>query len=65
MLKIVKTSDKEKAKEIFAAVQKAGGYCPCRIKKDDTTRCMCEEFRKQNTPGFCHCGLYEKIEVEN
>ena len=65
MLKIVKTSNKEKAKEIFTAVQKNGGHCPCRIKKDDTTRCMCEEFRKQETPGPCHCGLYEKIEVEN
>ena len=50
---------------ILQALEKKDNFCPCRIKKDDTTRCMCQEFRKQDTAGPCHCGLYEKIEVEN
>lgn len=41
-----------------------GGYCPCRLKRDETTKCMCEDFRKQlEDPTFigrCLCGLFEK-----
>ena len=37
------------------------GYCPCKLKKNNDTKCMCKEFREQKS-GICHCGLYEKIE---
>lgn len=40
-----------------------GGYCPCRITKNEDTKCMCKEFREQKD-GMCHCGLYIK-EVVN
>ena len=39
------------------------GYCPCRLAKTPDTKCMCKEFREQEI-GVCHCGLYEKYEVE-
>ena len=35
------------------------GYCPCRPKRTDDTKCMCKEFREQHS-GICHCGLYVK-----
>lgn len=42
-------------------VDKCGGYCPCAIAHVPETKCMCKEFREQETPGPCHCGRYEKV----
>lgn len=39
------------------------GYCPCMIEKSEDTKCMCKEFREQETPGPCHCGRFEKVLV--
>lgn len=36
------------------------GYCPCKLVKNEDTKCMCKEFREQEA-GECHCGLYIKI----
>ena len=52
--------DKEYANKIKKALYENNGYCPCRIIKDESTKCMCVEFQQQKT-GLCHCGLYEKI----
>lgn len=35
------------------------GYCPCRLEHKPEFKCMCEEFKKQES-GQCHCGLYVK-----
>lgn len=43
-------------------VRKNDGYCPCAVQKTPDTKCMCKEFREKDTPGLCHCGLYEKVE---
>lgn len=51
--------DKEKAKEVLQAVQNNEGYCPCKLIKNEDTKCMCLEFRKQKE-GLCHCGLFYK-----
>lgn len=40
-------------------LKKNNGYCPCRPKHTDDTKCMCKEFREQHS-GICHCGLYVK-----
>lgn len=61
-MKIVRNPDEAKAKEISEAVKANGGYCPCRIVKNEDTKCMCKEFREQKFPGLCHCGLFGKIE---
>ncbi len=45
--------------EIRKQLKENGGYCPCRIDKTEDTKCMCKEFREQET-GECHCGLYIK-----
>ena len=39
------------------------GYCLCANKKDESTKCMCEQFRESTTLGFCNCRLYEKVEL--
>lgn len=59
-MRIIKTNDKTLANEILAALKKNGGYCPCRLEKTADTKCMCKEFREQES-GECHCGLYIKI----
>jgi hypothetical protein len=46
--------------EIKEAIKDNDGYCPCRVSKNEDTKCMCKEFREQES-GVCHCGLYEKV----
>jgi ferredoxin-thioredoxin reductase catalytic subunit len=53
--------DKEHVKAITEALKENDGYCPCRIYKNEDTKCMCKEFREQKS-GMCHCGLYYKTE---
>jgi hypothetical protein len=54
-----------KIKEVEPGIKKLvddnDGYCPCAVLKNADTRCVCKEFREQNTPGLCHCGRYEKV----
>lgn len=46
---------------IAALVADNDGYCPCAIQKTPDTKCICKEFREQES-GLCHCGRYEKVE---
>lgn len=59
-MKIIETPDKEYAKKMHEAIKKNNGYCPCAVEKSPDTKCMCKDFREQETPGACHCGLYIK-----
>ena len=44
----------------FANIIKSnGGYCPCSLIKNEDTKCMCKEFREQES-GECHCGRFVK-----
>ncbi len=49
----------ETVKSIKKKIKENGGYCPCRLIKNKDTKCMCKEFREQES-GECHCGLYIK-----
>lgn len=53
------SKDKALVQEIKEMLKENGGYCPCRIEKTDDTKCICKEFREQES-GECHCGLYVK-----
>ena len=53
------SDDKELVEEIRQKLKENYGYCPCRIEKNDDTKCMCKEFREQKS-GECHCGLFVK-----
>ena len=55
------SDDKELVNMIRQQLKENGGYCPCRVIKNEDTRCMCKEFREQKS-GECHCGLYVKVE---
>lgn len=57
---IVQNPDKEYAKEVRRQLKENDGYCPCRLEKNEDTKCLCKEFREMES-GICHCGLYEKI----
>ena len=61
--KIVLNDDKDLVEEIRKRLKENEGYCPCRISKTADTKCMCKEFRDA-TEGECHCGLYQKIVIE-
>ena len=52
-------SDKELVARIRERLKENGGYCPCRLVKNEETRCICKEFLEQEE-GMCHCGLYIK-----
>ena len=60
MIKIILNPDLERVKEIKNKIKEKGGYCPCKLLKNDDTKCMCKEFREQKE-GECHYGLYIKI----
>lgn len=53
---------KEQVAEFRAAIKNNMGYCPCAAMNTDDTECMCKDFREQDHPGPCFCGLYVKEE---
>jgi len=46
-------------KKIERAIAKNSGYCPCKTVRNEDTKCICKEFREQES-GECSCGLYSK-----
>lgn len=59
----IKVSDnKEVVEEVRKKLKENSGYCPCKLFKNEDTKCICKEFREQTELGECHCGLYVKIE---
>ncbi len=46
------------------AMEKNGGYCPCRLQRIPENICICKEFQEQladeSFSGYCHCRLYFK-----
>ena len=59
-MKIKLSDNKELVAEIKQKLKEGGGYCPCRLAKNEDTKCPCKEFREQTEPGECHCGLFYK-----
>lgn len=59
-MKVGLSKNKELVAEIRERLKETGGYCPCRLERNEDTRCMCKEFKEQKK-GECHCGLYVKI----
>lgn len=62
MLKIKYNQDKQIVDKILDALDKNNGYCPCKLEKNNDTKCMCKEFKEQKE-GYCHCGLYIKENI--
>lgn len=62
-MKIKVNTDTMLVEKIRKKLSQNGGYCPCKVVKNDDTRCMCKEFLDSNYTGMCHCGLYIKEEL--
>ena len=62
MLKITYNQDKQIVDKILDVLDKNNGYCPCKLEKNNDTKCMCKEFKEQKE-GYCHCGLYIKENI--
>ena len=53
--------DRKVVEAITEGLYRKEGHCPCRVNKDDTTLCPCDDFiQNQN----CVCKLYVKKEEE-
>lgn len=61
-MKITISKDKEHVEEIRKKLRENDNYCPCKLVRNEDTKCMCKEFLEQKELGECHCGLYVKIE---
>lgn len=64
MIKVITNPDKDFVKEFRKKIRENGGFCPCSLVKNEDTKCMCKEFRKQiadEVVGECHCGLHSVI----
>ena len=61
-MKIRSNPNRELVKEIREKLKENDGYCPCKIVKNEDTKCICKEFIEQGL-GPCHCGLYIKEEI--
>lgn len=63
-MKIILNPDENIVKSIKEGLKRTGGYCPCRLKRTEEYKCMCQEFKDQindpNFEGYCHCLLYYK-----
>lgn len=60
-MRIVVNNDESLVNSIRQKLKDNDGYCPCRLVKNEDTKCMCKDFIKCNDPGPCHCGLYVKV----
>lgn len=51
-----------RVKNVLAALQRSGGFCPCIPQPEWTqeSKCPCVKYR---TGEGCHCGLYTKETV--
>lgn len=66
MKKVIISQDKERVETIRRQLKENDGHCPCRLIKNEDTKCICKEFRgaiAAGRLGKCHCGLYELIDI--
>lgn len=63
-MKVTLNPDENIVKQLKEALEKRGGYCPCRLELTEDNKCVCKEFREQiadpDFEGYCHCMLYYK-----
>ena len=58
---IVPNPDFAFRKKIEEAIKENDGYCCCSPERNENTKCICTEFKKQKTAGFCHCQQFYKV----
>lgn len=65
IMEIRVSDDAELVAEIQQKLKENGGYCPCRIEKNESTKCMCHDFKVSFDEGPCHCGLFVRVYLDN
>jgi len=61
ILQIVRNPNKQEYDLITNLVRKNDNFCPCRLEKTQSNKCMCDDFLRQDYEGECHCGRFVKI----
>ena len=63
-MKIRVYADPDTAAELREAIKDANGHCPCVLRdcRNETNKCMCQNFLNAPAGTICHCGLYIKEE---
>ena len=64
-MKIRIVDDIEQARRVQKAVNDNDGYCPCKLKKNSDTKCVCKQFRQAKPGETCKCGLYVMVENDD
>lgn len=67
MTKVIISKNRERVELVRQQLRENNGYCPCRLVRNEDTKCICKEFRdaiEAGKIGQCHCGLYELIDTE-
>ena len=62
-MKIVVNNDKSLVNSIRKKLKDNDGYCPCRLIKNEDTKCMCKNFKDMDN-GVCICKLFIKTTIE-
>ena len=62
-MKIRENTNKQQVQLVRQKLKQNDEYCPCKLVKNDETKCMCKQFLESGS-GMCECGLYEKIEEQ-
>lgn len=53
--------DPESVRMAREGLRATGGYCPCKVLRNEDTRCICRNTRET---GWCECGLYAAVPRE-
>lgn len=53
--------DRKYVEGIIEGLYRKDGHCPCRVNKDETTYCPCDEFIQT---GDCKCKLFIPYETK-
>lgn len=58
---VIMNPDKKLVNQIKDKLKANDGYCPCKLLKNEDTKCMCKDFRdmmERKESGKCDCGLF-------
>ena len=48
-MKVRLNEDAEVVRMVKEGLKRTGGYCPCRLERTEDNKCMCKEFRDQDS----------------
>lgn len=64
MYKYELNKDNKDIAQAVESIKDNGGYCPCKVLKNEDTKCICKEFKDEKTDCVCSCGIYSKRRIK-